>query len=161
MKHIHPLFILLVTGLFLIACGVSSGGNANPPSIAPTTQGNQPVDTPAVAQSELSVEPFLAAPGLTTVKLLTDIEAVGGKPLFQWEAIPAADRYQLIVFDEAGDPYWAWEGTQAQIYMGGTQSQPPADSLGPSIGSGYTWAVVAYGSDGRLLAASEVRKISP
>jgi hypothetical protein len=161
MKYIHVLFILLVTGLLIVSCGAPAGGNVNLSPVAPTTLSTKPVDTATVAPTELPVEPFLAAPGMTRVKLLTDAEAVGRKPLFQWEAIPGADRYQLIVFDEAGDPYWAWEGTQTQIYMGGTQSQPPVDSSGPSIGSGYAWAIVAYSSDGKPLATSEVRKISP
>jgi len=81
--------------------------------------------------------------------------------LFAWEAVSGTSRYQLYIFDEAGEPYWAWEGTGTQIYMGGTDAQPPNDSSGPSIDAGYTWAVAAYDSDGKILAASEIRSISP
>jgi hypothetical protein len=114
-----------------------------------------------VTPTEIQGESFLSAPGIANIKVLTDIEGVGAKPLFAWEATANAERYQLIVFDEAGEPYWAWEGIKTQIYMGGTDTQPPDDSSGPSIDEGYTWAVVAYDSDDRVFAVSEVRSISP
>ena len=49
----------------------------------------------------------------------TSITGTGFKPLFQWESVSGAGRYQLTVFDEAGEPYWAWEGAATQIYVGG------------------------------------------
>jgi hypothetical protein len=75
--------------------------------------------------------------------------------------VPGADRYQLLVFDEAGQSYWAWEGSKTQVYMGGTEAQPAADASGPSVAAGYTWAVVAYDAAGNILASSGARPISP
>jgi hypothetical protein len=161
MKRIKLLIAMIVIGLMMTACGASSNANVAQPATATTTIREIQADTPTVVPTDVPVEPFLSAPGVGIVELLTDIQGVGRKPLFQWEAIPAAERYQLMVFDEAADPYWAWEGSKTQIYMGGTDAQPPEDSSGPSIGSGYTWLVVAYGSDGNVLATSEVRAISP
>jgi hypothetical protein len=159
MKQTILSIALILMASLAVACGAPASGNADQPPAA--TLRSLPLASPTTMPTEVPAESFLSAPDVAVVKLLTDLKGAGAKPLFQWEAIPAADRYQLIVFDEAGDPYWAWEGTQTQIYMGGTQSQPPDDSSGPSIGSGYTWAVMAYSSDGKLLAVSEVRKISP
>jgi hypothetical protein len=166
MKHTHLLVSAVVMVLIGVACASPVSGNETTPQPGTTPEsGNQipttEIQTPTAMPTEVQGEPFISAPGVALLKLLTDIEAVGEKPLLKWENVTGASRYQLIVFNEAGEPYWAWEGTNTQIYMGGTEAQPPEDSSGPSIGAGYTWAVVAYGSDGRLLAASEVRPISP
>ena len=148
-------FYILVAVLLLsvLACNLSKRGNESQPGV--------PTNVPPGAPTEVRGESFISAPGVANLKLLTDLKGAGEKPLLKWEAVTGASRYQLIVFDEAGEPYWAWEGTATQIYLGGTDTQPPADSSGPSIEAGYMWAVVAYGSDGKVLAASETKSISP
>jgi hypothetical protein len=166
MKHIHLLITVVVIALMGVACGLPAGGNDDILQTEITSDNGIPVETPeiptpTVMPTEVQGEPFLAAPGVGTMKQLTDTERVGVKPLLAWEAVSNANRYQLIVYDETGEPYWAWEGPQTQIYMGGTDTQPPDDSSGPSVDRGYTWAVVAYSSDDRIIAASEVRPISP
>ncbi|HLO14675.1 MAG TPA: hypothetical protein VK206_07600 [Anaerolineales bacterium] len=166
MKNTHPLISLVLMVLMAVACSSPISGNENTPQTATTpesgSQSQTPeVQTPTVVPTEVHGKPFISAPGLANIKLLTGVQGAGGKPLFIWEAITDANRYQLIVFDEAGEPYWGWEGTKTQVYMGGMDAQPPADSSGPSIDAGYTWVVVAYGSGGKVLAASEVRPISP
>lgn len=147
---------LLLAGL---ACSLSSGGNETSPTTETTLVSGEQVQNPteAVVQGET----YISAPGIESIHLLTDVQRVGDKPLFSWESISDAGRYQLIVFDENGEPYWAWEGTQSQVYMGGSDDQPPADSSGPSIAADYHWAVVAYDSSGQVLASSELRQISP
>ena len=166
MKSTSLLINLVLLVLIAVACGSPVRGNEDNPQAGTTPESRNRIPTPQVqtptaAPTEVHGEPFISTPGLANIKLFTDVEGAGGKPLFLWESITEANRYQLIVFDEAGEPYWAWEGTKTQIYMGGTDAQPPDDSSGPSIDTGYTWAVVAYGSDGKLLAASGVRPISP
>jgi len=154
MKINHFRVIVLALTLLLAACGSDSGN----------TEESQPeaqIVPTASEQAEVKGEPFISAPGISDVLLLTDSSGVGAKPLFQWDSVTGASRYQLTVFDEDGKPYWAWEGANTQIYMGGTDTQPPEDSSGPSIEEAYTWTVVAYSSDGKVLAASEVRTISP
>jgi hypothetical protein len=166
MKRIHLLITVVVIALMGVACGLPAGGNddtlqTETPSDNGISAETPEIPTPTVMPTEVRGEPFLSAPGVGNIKQLTDTERVGVKPLLAWEAVGDANRYQLIVFDETGEPYWAWEGAKAQIYMGGTDSQPPDDSSGPAIDRGYTWAVVAFGSDDEIVAASEVRPISP
>ncbi len=153
MKTNRFYILVVVLLLSILACNLSKRGNESQPEA--------PTNVPPGAPTEVQGEAFVSAPGVANLKLLTDVKGAGEKPLLQWETVTGASRYQLFVFDETSEPYWAWEGTATQIYMGGTDSQPPADSSGPSIDVGYTWAVVAYGSDGKVLAASETRPISP
>jgi len=157
MKNMLRFFITVtILLLSILACGTSS------PAGGDESQPEAPTNVPTAEPTEIPQgEPFVSVPGFESIELLTDITGVGEKPLFKWDAVTDAGRYQLIVFDEAGEPYWAWEGTKTQIYMGGTDEQPPADSSGPSIEAGYTWTVVAYNAEGKVIAASEVRSISP
>ena len=148
---INRLYIFVaVVMLSVLACSLPAGGSGSPSNSGPTNESGGVQGTP-----------FISAPAVANIKMLTDVKGGGEKPLFAWDAVPGASRYQLIVFDDGGEAYWAWEGTKTQIYMGGTDAEPPADSSGPSIGAGYSWTVVAYGSDGKVLAASVVRPISP
>jgi hypothetical protein len=141
----------------LTACGTSAPKESNESATATSISA-----TPTVQPTEeIQGEPFISAPNLVRLKLLTSTQGAGEKPLFQWEPVPDASYYQLAVFDEAGKPYWAWDGTAAQIYLGGTEEQPPADSSGPVIDQGYSWAVVAYDTQDHIIASSEVRAISP
>lgn len=161
MKHMRPLIALIVIALMTIACGVSAGGNGNTPQVEITLENGEQLESQNEAPTEVQTEPFLNAPGIGQIRLLTEVQNVGEKPLFAWESIPGANRYHLIVFDETGEPYWAWEGAQTQVYMGGSETQPPADSDGPLVGAGYAWTVVAYDANGKILASSELRSISP
>lgn len=166
MKHIGLSMTVVVIVLMALACGSPPSENEDSRPTGTTPESNSPVPTPEVpaptaAPTAVQADPFISAPGVANISLLTDTTGAGLKPLFVWEPVTSANRYQLVVFDEAGEPYWAWEGAKTQIYMGGTDSQPPDDSSGPSVDRGYSWAVVAYGSDDRMIAASEVRPISP
>lgn len=145
---------LLMLSAVISACGVTSpGGQTDIPATAEIS------DQPQI--EEAAGESFITGPGLESVKLLTPVDGAGEKPLFAWEAVSGAGYYQLVVFDEAGKPYWAWEGNGTQIHLGGTQDQPPLESSGPVIESGYSWAVIAYDAQGNVLASSDVRPISP
>jgi hypothetical protein len=165
MKHRRSLITLVVMVLVAVACGLPFGGNGAEPQAGTTPASGEQVESPTEAPTnvptEVPSEPFLSVPGIGRVNLLTDVQGGGEKPSLAWESIPGADRYQLVVFDEAGEPYWAWEGAQTQVYMGGSESQPPADSSGPVVGVGYSWAVVAYDANGQITASSELRPVSP
>jgi len=165
MKRIRTTFVFGLLLLAGLSCSVSSGGNETSPTTgAPPVSGEQvqsPTEAVTQAPVEIQGEPYISSPGIESIHLLTDIQGVGEKPLFSWEAVSGADRYQLVLFDENEEPYWAWEGGQTRIYMGGSEEQPPADSSGPSIAADYHWAVVAYDAGGQVLASSEVRPISP
>jgi hypothetical protein len=140
-----------------MACGTSAPQESN----APATTTSIPVTPTVQPTEEIQGEPFITAPNLLHLKLITSPQGAGEKPLFQWEAVPDASYYQLVVFDETKKPYWAWDGRAAQIYLGGTEEQPSADSSGPVIDQGYSWAVVAFDEQNHVIASSEVRTISP
>lgn len=162
MRHIRPLIALVALVCIVLACGVPAGGNGDAPQAGTTPEDGGQAPSPTDVVNEAPGEPFLNVPGIGQVSLLTDVQGGGEFPLFTWEPVPGADRYQLVVFDETGEPYWAWEGAQIKVYMGGAaESQPPADSSGPVVSMGYTWAVVAYNASGQVLASSELRPISP
>ncbi len=153
MQRIRIYVIGIILILSMLACNLSSGGSGTQSGGAATpASGNQP---------QSKSEPLLSAPGLRTVQLKTDTKGVGPKPLFQWQAVPNAARYQLILNDASGTPYWAWDGTGTQVYLGGGESLPPADSAGPTLEAGSTWAVIAFDASGKVIASSEVGSISP
>ena len=161
MKHIRPLLALVVMVLLAVACGLPAGGDGAEPQSVTSPVNTEQVESPTEAPTDVPGEPFLSVQGIGGINLQTEVQGVGEKPLFVWESVSGANRYQLIVFDETGEPYWAWEGAQTQVYMGGSESQPPADSGGPAIGASYSWAVVAYDANGQIMASSELRPISP
>lgn len=155
MKIQHLFLAILVLVLATLGCRSSTlGATSEPVGVAS-------MPTEVKVEEETQAEPFVKGPGIASLKLLTGQSGVGEKPLLRWEAVSGANFYQLVVFDEAGKPYWAWEGKATQIYLGGTQEQPPADSSGPVIGSGYSWIVIAYNAEHRAIASSEKRPISP
>ncbi len=170
----HFLFIVLL--LVTAGCATSAPKEIHTPTAAASTPAAAastlasiastpatPASTPTTPQVDEAPpgEPFITAPNIASIALVTDTQGVGEKPLLQWESVTDADAYQLVVFDEEGRPYWAWEGGAMQIYLGGTDVQPPENSSGPVIADGYSWAVVAYNSEGQLIASSAVRTISP
>lgn len=143
MKYIRLILVFIFLLCLNVACSVPANGGEH----APVT--------------EDPGEPFVSIPGVSDITLLTEVKGAGEKPLLQWEPVAVAVRYQIIVYDEAGQPYWAWEGSTSQIYLGGTESQPHPESNGPSIEARYSWVVVAYDVSGNVSAASPIRPISP
>lgn len=155
MNRYRSFISLFMLFLATLGCGAFTQNKNNTPA-------NIVTDTPTEAQvDEPQGEPFITGPNIATLKLLTETQGIGEKPLLIWDAAENAGYYQLVVFDEAGKPYWTWEGSATQIYLGGTDSQPPADSSGPVISNGYSWAVVAYNAKDQVIASSAVRSISP
>ena len=154
MKHSRTYIALLMLFLAILGCtAISPEENSDPANAT-----NVPAE-PQVEESQ--GEPFITGPNIANIKLLTDTQGVGEKPLLKWDSVANAGYYQLVVFDEAGKPYWAWEGSTTQIYLGGTDVQPPENSSGPFISNGYSWAVVAYNAENQPIASSAVRQISP
>lgn len=98
--------------------------------------------------------------GANAVIQITPTEGVGFRPMLSWEAIEGAGSYFLVVKDDAGAPYWAWDGTETSIPLGGA-SFPDDIGNGPTIAPGYTWSVSAYAADGTILAISGDRSLSP
>src|SRR5262245_59049819 len=113
MKHYPILFTLLVLAASVLGCNVGNGTSVlsavpSPvPSSVPTVENTPLPPTPTPAR------PYVSAPGVSAISLLTTTDGSGVKPLFEWTPVDGAVRYQLFVYDSSGAPYWAWEGTQA------------------------------------------------
>jgi hypothetical protein len=91
---------------------------------------------------------------------LTATEGVGLRPTLAWEPVDGAAAYFLVVKDASGEAYWAWDGSETSVPLGGAEF--PADfGNGPTIGPGYSWSVSAYAVDGAFVAISGDRPVSP
>jgi hypothetical protein len=100
-------------------------------------------------------------PGVQEIALTTPQEGAGIKPHFTWEPLDGAARYTLVLYTAGREPYWAWEGAATSVYLGGSDTPPREDSAGPVLSAGMSWAVMAFGSDDRLIGSSVLRPISP
>ena len=140
------LFVSCALIFAMLACTISGGQNGESP--VPSSQKN----TEALA---------LDVPGITAITIATPNEGAGGKPLFEWEAVPGAVRYSLVLFSADGQPYWSWEGSETKVYLGGTQEQPEEDSPGPTLYEEMSWHVAAFDAEGQLIAVSPETSISP
>ncbi len=160
--------LLLFVGVLLVATACSSSdGDAE--SAASTTAATVTTSSSTVQQATTTTtttttsiapqnEPLLV--GAAPVIQLTPTEGVGVRPTLDWEAVEGADSYFLVVKDDAGVPYWAWDGSETSIPLGGAEF-PEDYGNGPTIGPGYTWSVSAYAADGTFLAISGDRPVSP
>ncbi len=166
--------LLLAVGVVLVATACSAGGDdtESVPSTSSTTTSTSSSTTQQVATTATTTtaatttttsiapqsEPLLI--GAAPVIQLTATEGVGVRPTLGWEAVEGADSYFLVVKDDAGAAYWAWDGSETSIPLGGADF-PEDFGNGPTIGPGYTWSVSAYAEDGTFLAISGDRPLSP
>jgi hypothetical protein len=163
--------LLLAVGLLLVVAGCSStGGDAETPDVtsAEATDASSTTAPPATQQTTATeqatttlarqVEPLLT--GANPLIQITPTEGVGLRPMLSWEAIEGAGSYFLVVKDDAGSPYWAWDGAETSVPLGGALF-PEDIGNGPTIAQGYTWSVSAYAADGTILAISGDRSLSP
>jgi hypothetical protein len=95
------------------------------------------------------------------ITLTTPQEGVGVKPQFAWEPLDGATWYTLVLYTADREPYWAWEGADTSIYLGGNDTPPSEDSAGPVLSADMSWAVMAFDGDDRLIGSSVLRPISP
>jgi len=158
--------LLVAVGVLLLttACSTGDGGaEPAPPTTATTaTAQSSTVQKATTTTTTTSIapqnEPLLV--GADPVIQLTPTEGVGVRPNLDWEAVEGADSYFLVVKDDAGVPYWAWDGSETSVPLGGA-AFPEDYGNGPTIGPGYTWSVSAYAADGTFLAISGDRPVSP
>ena len=141
--------ILCLCGI--LACG-QSAEPANPTIPAATT----------LPSAIVPSEPVISGEGIVVIEQTTPTENAGTFPLFQWEAVPGAVSYTLVVKTTEGRPYWSWEGAETSVFLGGGGSEPPpSGSVGPRLFEPMTWTVYAFAADDRLVGASARRPISP
>jgi hypothetical protein len=157
---------LVAVGVVLVATACSAGGDdtesvpstSSATTSSSTTQQVATTTTATTTSIAPQSEPLLI--GAAPVIQLTATEGVGVRPTLGWEAVEDADSYFLVVKDDAGTAYWAWDGSETSIPLGGANF-PEDFGNGPTIGPGYTWSVSAYSADGTFLAISGDRPISP
>lgn len=104
-------------------------------------------------------QPFAEGLGLPAIDVQPVGSGAGERPELTWDAVDAAARYTVTVFGPDDAPYWAWEGTQPVVRVGGADL--PDEAAGPALSEGMSWVVVAHDADGAPIALSERWPISP
>jgi hypothetical protein len=149
--------VLTIAAALVVAVGCSGPG-----PVAPDGGAAAPVGAaPAGAAGQADVRPAIARPAL-----LADLASVelreppltnaGPVPVFAWTAVDGAATYRLTVLGPDG-PRWGWEGPETSIRYGAVAD----GQRGPVIVPGSWWSVAALAADGELLAASDLRPVSP
>jgi hypothetical protein len=135
--------VCLVAALVLLAgCSGGGGSSSARPETGSTVAGEQ-----SVAERLGIAEVVLAEP-----------EA---GPVFSWEPVDGAATYRLVVLDGDGRAYWAWEGPDTTVALGGGTEAWPKGSGAPHAGEGYTWSVSALAADGTPVGISAAAPVLP
>jgi hypothetical protein len=108
--------------------------------------GGEKLDAPGVEGEIVLISPPGDGAGLT--------------PTFRWEPVQGASTYRLAIQDPQGTGVWAWQGEETSIVMGGDPGRPENEA-GPVVTEGSRWSVVALDADGKVVAVSELREVSP
>ena len=117
-------------------------------------------DSGTSGSAEVAGTPIEAGlPGLTLLKPAAS--GAGEVPSFEWTAVEGAATYRLVVLDADSKPVWSWEGKETTVNLGGLPGERPADISGPVITPGSSWSVAAFGADGKPVAVSVIRPVSP
>lgn len=148
-----------------------------PASTEPTPPESPPATMPAVPTTTGSVpgstEPAETAPAdpevsgpfadlvPTAISVLTPSTGNGPKPLLAWEPVDGATTYDVVVSTVDGAPYWAWRGTEQQVWLGGSQNAPAPDTEGPILVGPMLLTVFASDAGGIPLAAGGPLEIAP
>ena len=101
-----------------------------------------------------------AAPGEAVELVAPGEDDAGETPTFEWEPVEGASTYRLVVLNAQGQATWAWEGAETSVPLGGVADRPEG-SEGPVLTPGSSWSVAALDAEGHVLAASELRPVSP
>jgi hypothetical protein len=119
-------------------------------------------ESPAIIRATVIVPSGLPlVEGIPVVTVLGPPESDAGEvPLFSWEPVAGASRYTVAVLGPDA-PFWAWQGEETEIYLGGLPFERPPGWAGPVILPGSCWSVMARGADGHIIAVSEFLPVSP
>lgn len=91
-------------------------------------------------------------------EIVIEAAPAGPRPLLSWAAVDGAALYRVVVVDADGAPYWAWSGSETQVFVGGVDD--PA-LPGAVVFESMTWTVVALDEDGLPLSISDVAPLEP
>jgi hypothetical protein len=86
---------------------------------------------------------------------------VGIRPRLEWQEIPGAISYAIVIFEPDGTPYWAWPTAQTWVYVAGIDEPLPEENEGPILIEGMTWQVVAYDAEETPIAVGGPWAIGP
>jgi hypothetical protein len=171
----RTLLILAAAGALVLATACGGGDDTATTSdtvVVVEAAGDDDTATPAVtdeadasnadtADPEPAPEPLPPViDGLDPIVLLTPASGGGERPLLEWEPVPGAEWYMVVVYDAAGTAIWSTITEATSIYVGGRQPIPDANS-GPRVTDGSTWSVYADDVDGLVIAASGRAPIAP
>ncbi len=141
------------------ACG--PGDEAGETDVVSSTAEEVGAASSTVEESDEAPSGLPLVEGLPVVDVLGPSESGAGEvPLFRWEPVAGASRYDVGVVGPDG-PLWAWQGEANEIYLGGLPVERPPGLAGPVIAAGSCWSVVARGADGHVIAVSEFLPVSP
>lgn len=130
----------------------STTAAASTTSATSTSTTSSVPDEPATRFAEVAGAP---------IDLLTPATGNGPKPLLTWEPVAGASTYDVIVNTLDGGPYWTWRGTTAEVWLGGHETEPDADTEGPVLTEPMLLTVVATDDSGTLLAGIGPVEIAP
>lgn len=168
---------LVAAALLLSACDADRPGSSGSPSVDDGTTSDaeaagDAADGSGTAETSDEEEgaadrspptqtsqPFAEGLGLPAIYVQPVGSGAGERPELSWDAVDDAARYTVTVFGPDDAPYWAWEGTQPAVRVGGADL--PDAAAGPALSEGMSWVVVAHDADGAPIALSERWPISP
>lgn len=77
------------------------------------------------------------------IELTVEPGSIPDRPVLAWTAVDGADHYGAYVYAPSGEIYWAWQGRETSVPLGGAIGDAP----GPLAADGMTWAVIAYDAE--------------
>ena len=125
-----------------------------------TAPASDPEPTAATATSVVTTtttEPARPFGDVALIDATTPTEGNGATPTLAWQLIEGATSYSVIVLDPDGTAWWAWEGPEREVVLGGVADGPGA----LVVEAGATWTVIAFDAAGSVLAASLERRLDP
>ncbi|MCP3937406.1 MAG: hypothetical protein GY708_18795 [Actinomycetia bacterium] len=140
--------ILTMGALAGTACGGSSESDSDPEPSTTLTTAEPPRSEPIVE-------------GVPEVKVLGPVAgSTDPAPLFEWEPVPDAVNYQLVVGGPGG-PIWGWQGTDTAVWLGGSSNEPHPAMSSPELVEGACWSVAGLDDDGHVVAVSHLFALLP
>ena len=153
------LILLIVLTSVLVSCSSPTGQTADENKPLSDNNDGQPGKTVCPLVTEENA--LFIFEDIQHMTLLTPSEGGGERPLLSWQRVEGAEFYRVVLFNDQGIPYWAWQGEDTGIYVGGLTEPPPSNSIGPIVTLCMTWITTAYNAEGVPIAAGGPELLSP
>ena len=166
-----------------IAAGALFGGCAGSAPAPPGSTVDAPSAPPSAGPDGSSITGPSASPSTATDPGATPdpapaasgpiaaAHAEGAGPTFSWDPVPGAAEYEVtVVAADGAEVPWIWVGTDTTVSFGDVSPEmfgldPAEPSVAellatsirqPRAGATYTWMILAYDAEARLLTGSAV-----